>query len=224
MSKPKTIAQDSDAVVHDDEDIPGMVSEHVDREAYPEGIDDDTILIDVRGLASGASGDVPDDDGVDLFFDCHDEGEMYDSLILAGVYPEDAKIYAASIVASTRPTTFAELFGRGSIVKAACARRGLNLKGLRAMDLRTMHDSSTPGDFNKKEHRYDARRLQSSEKQAWLIGSPPCTPFSISSVRINFKEDGPIQSCSNDPRGPISLEILFRALSEADCCRSALLA
>ena len=45
MSKPKTTAQDSDAVVHDDADIPGMVSEHVDREAYPEGLDDDTMLI-----------------------------------------------------------------------------------------------------------------------------------------------------------------------------------
>ena len=76
MSKPKTTAQDSDAVVHDDADIPGMVSEHVDREAYPEGLDDDTMLIRFPGLAPGASGDVPDDGGVDLFFDGHDDNEM----------------------------------------------------------------------------------------------------------------------------------------------------
>ena len=67
------------------------------------------------------------------------------------------------IVASAMPTAFFEVFGRRSIVKeAARARWSLNLKGLRAMDLRTMREDGTPWEFSKKEHRHDARRLQSS--------------------------------------------------------------
>ena len=69
-------------------------------------------------------------------------------MVLAGVYAEDAKIYAASLVASTKPTTFVEVFGRGSIVKeAARARRSLNLKALRAMDLLIMRGDGTPWDI-----------------------------------------------------------------------------
>ena len=70
---------------------------------------------------------------------------MHDSLVVASVYPDNAKIFAANIVASGKPTTFFAVFGRGSIVKeAARARRSLNLKGLRAMGLRTMRDDGTP--------------------------------------------------------------------------------
>ena len=150
-------------------------------------------------------------------------------------YPEDAKIHAASIVASApallrhgsesaKPTTFFEVFGRGSIVKAAaCARWSLNLNGLRATDLRTMRDDGTPWDFSKNEHRHDARRLQSSEKPAWLIGSLPCTLFSIWNVgKTSRRWTHP--KLQQYPRGPIPLELLCQALSETDCFRSNVLA
>ena len=138
ISHPKSTARKSNDV-HDDADIHSMVDDHADHEAYPDGLHDDTMLIDVPGIAPGTPTDPPDYDGVDLFFDGHDEDEMHGSLVLAGVYPEDAKTYCQSIVASAKPTTFFEVIGRGFIVQeAARARRNLNLKGLRAMDLRTM--------------------------------------------------------------------------------------
>ena len=70
-------------------------------------------------------------------------------------------------------------------------RRSLNLKGLRAMDLRTTRDEGTPWDFNKRQHHHDARRLQSKDKPTWMIGSPPCTTFSIWNVDINLKKMDP---------------------------------
>ena len=131
------------------------------------------MLIEAPVIAPGTPHDPSDDDGVDLFFDGHDKDEMHDGLFLAGVYPEEAKIVAASIVASAKPTTFFEVFGRRSIVQeAARARRSLNLQGFRAMDLRTMRDDGTPWDLNTKEHSHDTRRLLSSENPAWLIGNP----------------------------------------------------
>ena len=59
------------------------------------------------------------------------------------------------------------------------------------MDLRTMRDDGTPWDFSTKEHRHDARRLQPKDKPTWIIGSPPCPPFSIWNVGINFKKMDP---------------------------------
>ena len=106
-----------------------MVDDGVDREAFPEYLDDDTMLIDVPGIAPGTPHDPPDDDGVDIFYDGHDEDEMHDNLVLAGVYLADAKIFAASIVACSKPTKFFEVFGRGSTVQeAARIIRSLNLK------------------------------------------------------------------------------------------------
>ena len=103
------------------------------------------MRIDDPGIAPFTPTDPPDDDGIDMFYDGHDEDEMHDSLVLAGDYPEDAKTYCQSIVASSKPTTFFEEFGRGAIVQeGARARRSLNLKELRAMDLRTMRDDGAP--------------------------------------------------------------------------------
>ena len=68
-----------------DADIPGMANDGVDREAVPKDLDDDTMLIDVPGIAPGTPHDLLDDDSVDLFYDGDDEDEMHDSLVLAGV-------------------------------------------------------------------------------------------------------------------------------------------
>ena len=81
-----------------------MCDDGVDRQAFPDDLDDDTMSIDVPGIAPGTPHD--HDDGIDFFHDGHDEDEMHDSLILAGVYADDAKIFAASIVASAKPTTY----------------------------------------------------------------------------------------------------------------------
>ena len=216
-SKHKSTAHSNDD--HYELDPVDLVEADADVEAFPNGAG-------AEGAADEAAPiDPPDaemDDGVDLFFDGDDENEMHDSLILAGVDPDEARLFGATILgrytgvakssdsnntvfdhellgalanfstASDPPTTFVEAFGRGSIIKEAAARRrNLNLKGLHAMDLRTFRSDGTPWDFSKKEHRHDARRMLASEKPDWVIGSPPCTAFSIWNVGINFKKMDP---------------------------------
>ena len=56
--------------------------------------------------------------------------------------------------------TFLEVYGRGSIVRAAnTSRRDVNVKGVGALDLRTTRDDGSFWDFRKREHRRDAMRL-----------------------------------------------------------------
>ena len=85
-----------------------------------------------------------------------------------------------------------EFFGRGLVIKEANrARRCLNIKGLHALDLKTLRPDASPGDFNKQQHRKDARRMVRELKPTWIIGSPPCTAFSIWNMGINYKRMNP---------------------------------
>ena len=52
------------------------------------------------------------------------------------------------------PTTFVEMYGRGSInLEANNSRRNLGLKGIGALDLRTTKPDGTPWDFTKRSDR-----------------------------------------------------------------------
>ena len=56
-------------------------------------------------------------------------------------------------------TTFVEVYGGGSFCKEAeQSRRNLNLKGLSAMDLRTLKPDGTPWNFCRRADRQEARR------------------------------------------------------------------
>jgi len=175
-----------------DEDV-AIAEGGIDREAYPDDLDDDTMHVDVP-TGRGFDPDEREEDVADIFFGDGDDEEvqMTDSLVLAGVDQAEAKMFAAKVTGSIKSETFFEVFGRGSIVEEALKnRRNLNIKGLHAMDLRTVRNDGTAWDFSKKAHRHDARRLQIQLKPDWLIGSPPCTPFSIWNVGINFKRMNP---------------------------------
>ena len=177
----KSTARNSDEPAVDEAaDDAELVADGVDREAFP-----DDQAVDV---------DSPEDVVADLFMsDAEDEGnQMLDALMLAGVDPPAANLFAARVSPSSRPETFFEVYGRGSIVAEALKqRRSLNVQGLHAMDLRTQRPDGTPWNFLLKEHRHDARRLQMEMKPTWLIGSPPCTPWSIWNVGINYRKMDP---------------------------------
>ena len=124
---------------------------------------------------------VPDDawDSDDDMGDEADGQPMIDYLVLTGADPTEARSKVYSML-GRRPTTFMEVYGRGAINETANkARRDLDLKGIGALDLRTTKASGVPWNFNLRSDRREARELIDKLQPDWLIGSPPCTAFSI---------------------------------------------
>ena len=136
----------------------------------------------------------------------HSMNTIVDLLQTVGVNAADAVQYAVSMI-KCKPTTtcdgmgyvcnallhsyspsFFEVYGHGNLVKAAHGcRRNLNLKGLRAMDLRTHKPNGDRWDFTNAADRKLAKHMVETEKPTWLIGSPPCTFFSSWNQGINHK-------------------------------------
>ena len=55
------------------------------------------------------------------------------------------------------------------------------------MDLRTKKPSGKYWDFTKASDRREAKETIMQQKPDWLIGSPPCTPFS-QLMQVNFRK------------------------------------
>ena len=84
-------------------------------------------------------------------------------------------------------TTFHEVYGRGFIVETANhARRDLNVKGLRVLDMRVLRPDGEKWDFTKAAHRREARELIAREDPDWIICGPPCTAFSNLNYGLNY--------------------------------------
>ena len=89
------------------------------------------------------------------------------------------------------PATFFEVFGRGGVVQQADNHRNLNIKGLNAMDIRTLKPDGTPWNFNLKTDRQLAIRMVRESRPTWLICSPPCTAFCQFNIGLNYKKMDP---------------------------------
>ena len=115
---------------------------------------------------------------------------MVDAFTLAGADTSKAKIHVKNILnfmKKSKPTTFVEVFGGGSISHEANGpRRNLNLVGLNALDLRTVKPDGSPWDFIRRADRHLARDMVDQQKPDWIIGSPPCTVFSLWNVAMNY--------------------------------------
>ena len=82
------------------------------------------------------------------------------------------------------------MYGQGRMVVLSHAgRRALNVRGSRALDLRTLNQDGTPWDFRKNSDRDYALQLIETEDPDWSIGSPPCTAFRSWNQFLNFKKD-----------------------------------
>ena len=113
---------------------------------------------------------------------------MVDALIGAGTSPDAAKLFTMAIVNKDVASTFIEVYGRGAIAAEANGpRRALNIEGLAALDLRTFKPNGEAWNFNLRSDRNEARALIDSKQPKWLIGSPPCTAFSIWNRNLNYK-------------------------------------
>ena len=121
-----------------------------------------------------------------------DTDAMIDSLRMAGVDRTTAISTAQAMygVRHTQATpSVMEMYGRS--IHDLIRRRNLNIEGLGALDLRTVKADGNPWNFNKKSDRKMARDLVSQQQPEWIIGSPPCTPFSIWNFGIHFKKMSP---------------------------------
>ena len=107
------------------------------------------------------------------------EEKIVMALTIASVTVEKAKIYAASMCRRAPTTTFIEVYGRSIRDQSLLTRRKLNVEGLNALDLRTTKPNGQPWAFSKREDRKLARQMVDEQQPEWIVGAPPCTPFSI---------------------------------------------
>ena len=103
---------------------------------------------------------------------------IVDSLVAAGADRHCSRMSAATVAGSSKEASLIDVYGRGSIMADANLRRlNLNVRGLAALDLRTLKEDGTPCGFSLKKDRREASRLIDEHDPTWIVGSPPCTAF-----------------------------------------------
>ena len=132
----------------------------------------------------------------DLFMDDDedmDAQQIAKSLRLAGADQREADDHAGKMFAFKDPSaaTFMEVYGRSVFDQSQISRRNLNVHGLGALDLRTTKPDGTPWNFCRREDRKLSRSMIEKQDPDWIVGAPPCTPFSIWNHGINFKKMDP---------------------------------
>ena len=136
-----------------------------------------------------------EDDIAEIFMDDDDEPEsqMVDAFLLPGADYERTKSCIKSIFSiveklpDSDKTTFMEMYVGGSLCREAnLSRRNLNLVGLNALGLRTTEADGSHWDLTLREDRRLARSMVDTDQPTWVIGSPPCTPFSPWNTAMNY--------------------------------------
>ena len=157
------------------------------RETHGEVFEDDQEM-DVADLFGDFDHDAPStmDDTVT------GPDDMQSALIGAGTDAIAAAQFVDRIFGVQHATTFMEMYGQGSLVTDANhKRRSLNLRGLNAFDLRTLKPDGTPWNFNVRADRQLAQKMIDTDDPDWIIGSPPCTAFSIWNRQMNYRKMDP---------------------------------
>ena len=121
----------------------------------------------------------------------------------------DATRFAARISRPKHRTTVVEVYGTGNLVRLSHGRmRNLNVAGLNAFDLRTQKPNGEPWDFRKRSDRQMAYRYIREHCPGWLIGSPPCTPFSQWNLGVNKKKMDPQTYAANLAEGRMHMRFM----------------
>ena len=114
---------------------------------------------------------------------------MQSALIGAGNDAVAAAQIVDRIFGVQHATTFMEMYGQGSLVSEANnKRRSLNLRGLNEFYLRTLKPNGTPWIFNDRADRHLAQKMVDEDDPDWIVGSPPCTAFSIWNRQMNYRK------------------------------------
>ena len=90
----------------------------------------------------------------------------------------------ASLTGAT--PSFIEVYGRGGLTDAAQKFKGLNVVGLRVLDLISHRPDGEKWDFTKTQDRKWAKRLVEQEDPDWITTAPQCTSFSVLNHGLNF--------------------------------------
>ena len=153
-----------------------------DEPSY-DNVDED--LIDEDVLAEMLAEDQPDDGP-----SAHQYGMDIDMLLSLGVSPIDATRFVRKCMAVSSTATFVEAYGRGGLSEMAKSMN-LNIQGLHALDFVNTKADGSSWDFSKSADRVEARNLVKRDQPDWIIGSPPCTAFSVLNIGMNFPRMDP---------------------------------
>ena len=99
-------------------------------------------------------------------------------------------------------SSFIEVYGRSIRDQSLVTRRDFNIQGLDAFDLRTLKPNGQPWNFLQKDDRRLAKRIIDEKNPEWILGAPPCTPFSIWNYAMNYPKMDPakVQALIDDGR------------------------
>ena len=89
-------------------------------------------------------------------------------------------------------------------------RRNLNVRGLAALDLRTVKENGNPWDFSLKKDRTEAVRLIDELDPTWIVGLPPCTAFSQWNLSMNYPKMDPEVVKNKIVEGEVHLECVSK--------------
>jgi hypothetical protein len=135
--------------------------------------------------------------------------QMVDALRQAGADVRTAEAATRSMYGlSTSKSSPSMMEAYGKSIHDHISRRNLNIRGLGALDLRTLKPNQTPWDFSKRADRKEARDLISAQDPDWIIGSPPCTPYSIWNFGINYKKMDPDKVKTMLAEGKVHLDFV----------------
>ena len=151
---------------------------------------------------------------IDAMYGPDSHAMLVDCLVAYGVEPTDA-IRAVRRMHGRgnnimSVTEFVELYGSGNITAAASIYGHLNVAGLRVLDLRGLREDGLPWDFTLLKHRQQARKLIKELNPDWVIGAPPCGPFSRLNVNINHPRMSPKDVDEQVTCGKVHLEFAMQ--------------
>ena len=117
-------------------------------------------------------------------------GMDVDMLVAMGVTPADACNAVGDALGKSRSTDFFECYGRGGLCDEA-SRGPLGVKGLGALDFACPRADGSMWDFSRPTDRQEALSMVETQDPDWIIGSPPCTSFSVLNHGLNILKMAP---------------------------------
>ena len=103
-----------------------------------------------------------------------------------------ANRFLCKLVKAKNPVSLYEVYGRGALADMATKMGdGLNVVGLRVLDLRFDNPRGVPWDSSRPDHQEMAMALVEEDDPDWIVGAPPCTDWSILNWNSNFAKMNP---------------------------------
>ena len=91
-----------------------------------------------------------------------------------------ANRFLCKLVKAKNPVSLYEVYGRGALADMATKMGdGLNVVGLRVLDLRINNPKGVPSDLATPEHQEMDIALADEDDPDWIVGCPPCTDWTI---------------------------------------------